>query len=238
MLSLLCILVGIAQASGGLSNVTAKVPALFVFGDSIVDPGNNNYIPTLAKANFPPYGRDFIDHKPTGRFSNGKLSTDFIAAGLGLKETLPPYLDPDLSTQELMTGVSFASAGTGYDNLTAEVASVIPMWKQAKFFRDYSVLLGERVGEEKASTIIREAIVLSCAGTNDLIENYFFSAHQEKSVHRYAISGLPVANLLQLHSGSLQCRCPKIWYLWHGTSGMPTCAENDQWAPWNGRLYQ
>lgn len=174
MLSLLCILVGIAQASGGLSNVTAKVPALFVFGDSIVDPGNNNYIPTLAKANFPPYGRDFIDHKPTGRFSNGKLSTDFIAAGLGLKETLPPYLDPDLSTQELMTGVSFASAGTGYDNLTAEVASVIPMWKQAKFFRDYSVLLGERVGEEKASTIIREAIVLSCAGTNDLIENYFF----------------------------------------------------------------
>ena len=61
-----------------IKNVTAKVPALFVFGDSIVDPGNNNYIPTLAKANFPPYGRDFIDHKPIGHFSNGKLSTYFI----------------------------------------------------------------------------------------------------------------------------------------------------------------
>lgn len=180
IVSLLCILTGIAKANGGARNVTGKVPALFVFGDSIVDPGNNNYILTLAKANFPPYGRDFTDHKPTGRFSNGKLSTDFIAAGLGLKETLPPYLDPDLNTQDLMTGVSFASAGTGYDNLTAELASVIPMWKQAEFFRDYSVLLGERVGEEKASTIIREAIVLSCAGTNDLIENYFFLPTRKK----------------------------------------------------------
>ena len=89
MLSLLCILVGIAQASGGLSNVTTKVPALLVFGDSIVDSGNNNYIPTLAKANFPPYGRDFIDHKPTGHFSNGKLSTDFI--GIFNKTVLPDY---------------------------------------------------------------------------------------------------------------------------------------------------
>ena len=65
------------------------MPGLFVFGDSIVDPGNNNYIPTLAKANFPPYGRDFIDHKPIGHFSNGKLSTDFI--GIFNKTVLQDY---------------------------------------------------------------------------------------------------------------------------------------------------
>lgn len=174
MLSLqICISAELADANGEAKKVTCKVPALFVFGDSIVDPGNNNHIPTVVKANFPPYGRDFINHKPTGRYSNGKLSTDFIVAGLGIKETLPPYLDPDLNTQDLITGVSFASAGTGYDNLTAEAASVIPMWKQVEFFRDYSVLLGERVGKEKVSTIIREAIFLSCAGTNDFIQNYF-----------------------------------------------------------------
>ena len=46
----------------------------------------------------------------------------FAVAGLGIKETLPPYLDPDLNTQDLITGVSFASAGAGYDNLTAEAA--------------------------------------------------------------------------------------------------------------------
>jgi hypothetical protein len=78
MLPLLCILVGMIKANGREKNITGKVPALFVFGDSIVDAGNNNYIPTLVKANCPPYGRDFIEHRPTGRYSNGKLSTNFI----------------------------------------------------------------------------------------------------------------------------------------------------------------
>jgi hypothetical protein len=64
---------------------TTKVEALnknvsgfYVFGDSTVDPGNNNYINTLFKSNFPPYGKDFPNNAPTGRFCNGKLSTDFI----------------------------------------------------------------------------------------------------------------------------------------------------------------
>lgn len=53
------------------------VPSLFIFGDSVVDVGNNNHIYTIVKANFPPYGRDFTTHTPTGRFCNGKLATDF-----------------------------------------------------------------------------------------------------------------------------------------------------------------
>lgn len=53
------------------------VPALCIFGDSVVDVGNNNNLSTLIKANFPPYGRDFVTHRPTGRFCNGKLATDF-----------------------------------------------------------------------------------------------------------------------------------------------------------------
>lgn len=52
------------------------VPAVITFGDSVVDVGNNNYRTTLFKANYPPYGRDFINHQPTGRFCNGKLATD------------------------------------------------------------------------------------------------------------------------------------------------------------------
>lgn len=54
------------------------VPAMFIFGDSVVDVGNNNGLSTLIKSNFPPYGRDFLNHRPTGRFSNGKLATDFV----------------------------------------------------------------------------------------------------------------------------------------------------------------
>ena len=52
------------------------VPAIMTFGDSTVDVGNNNYLPTIYKANYPPYGRDFVNHQATGRFCNGKLATD------------------------------------------------------------------------------------------------------------------------------------------------------------------
>ena len=52
------------------------VPAVMTFGDSSVDVGNNDYLHTIIKANFPPYGRDFANHVATGRFCNGKLATD------------------------------------------------------------------------------------------------------------------------------------------------------------------
>ena len=54
------------------------IPAVIVFGDSIVDAGNNNNLVTVAKSNYPPYGRDFSGGIPTGRFSNGKIPSDFI----------------------------------------------------------------------------------------------------------------------------------------------------------------
>lgn len=60
-----------------VGNGQPLVPAIIIFGDSIVDVGNNNNLTTLIKANFPPYGRDFVTHRPTGRFCNGKLATDF-----------------------------------------------------------------------------------------------------------------------------------------------------------------
>lgn len=54
------------------------IPALILFGDSIVDTGSNNNLITGLKCNFPPYGRDFEGGIPTGRFSNGKVPADFI----------------------------------------------------------------------------------------------------------------------------------------------------------------
>lgn len=71
MLSLLCLMVRIEASK-------SKASAIYVFGDSTVDPGNNNYINTAFKSDFPPYGRDLANKSPTGRFSNGKLGTDFI----------------------------------------------------------------------------------------------------------------------------------------------------------------
>lgn len=57
-------------------NVT--VPAIFGFGDSIIDAGNNNNVKTVIKCNYPPYGQDFMGGLATGRFSNGRIPTDLL----------------------------------------------------------------------------------------------------------------------------------------------------------------
>jgi len=53
-----------------------NVSANFVFGDSLVDAGNNNYIFSLSKANYIPNGIDLGG--PTGRFTNGRTIIDII----------------------------------------------------------------------------------------------------------------------------------------------------------------
>lgn len=57
-------------------------PALYCFGASVSDSGNNNFLPTLAKTNYTPYGIDFLKGTPTGRFTNGKTIVDFIGKKL------------------------------------------------------------------------------------------------------------------------------------------------------------
>ncbi|XP_057840656.1 GDSL esterase/lipase At2g42990 [Cryptomeria japonica] len=150
-----------------------KVPAMFMFGDSYGDTGNNDFIVTLVTGDFPPYGRDFKDHIATGRISNGKLMSDYFVEGLGIKELLPPYLDPKLKAQDLLTGVCFASSGSGLDNLTAHLLEVIPLWKQIEHFKEYRKRIAGLVGEEEATAIIRKAIFFITIGTNDFIFNYF-----------------------------------------------------------------
>ena len=64
-------------ASGGNSS---SLGASFIFGDSLVDAGNNNYLPTLSKANIRPNGIDFkaSDGTPTGRYTNGRTIGDIV----------------------------------------------------------------------------------------------------------------------------------------------------------------
>lgn len=54
--------------------------ASFIFGDSLVDAGNNNYLSTLSKANIPPNGIDFkaSGGNPTGRYTNGRTIGDIV----------------------------------------------------------------------------------------------------------------------------------------------------------------
>ncbi|KAJ6296636.1 hypothetical protein OIU78_022371 [Salix suchowensis] len=95
----------------------AEARVFFVFGDSLVDSGNNNYLATTARADSPPYGIDYPTHRPTGRFSNGLNIPDLISQRIGSKPVLP-YLSPELRGQRLLQGANFASAGIGILNDT------------------------------------------------------------------------------------------------------------------------
>lgn len=64
-------------ANGEETRNKALVPAMFIFGDSLIDNGNNNNLPSFAKANYFPYGIDF-NAGPTGRFSNAYTIVDAI----------------------------------------------------------------------------------------------------------------------------------------------------------------
>lgn len=73
----------ICSATAELANTSSHpkrdaVPAFFIFGDSTVDTGNQNFISSVVRSDFPPYGRDFVPPGASGRFSNGKLANDYI----------------------------------------------------------------------------------------------------------------------------------------------------------------
>ena len=145
------------------------IPAVFAFGDSTLDPGNNNGMPTLVRADHAPYGRDFPGGAATGRFSDGKLITDYIVESLGIKDLLPANHDPAVTVEEQATGVSFASGGSGLDDLTAQTALVSTFGSQIV---DFQILL-RRIGAPRANEIANKSLYVISAGTNDVTMNYF-----------------------------------------------------------------
>ncbi|PON53405.1 Lipase [Parasponia andersonii] len=151
------------------------VPALFIFGDSVVDVGNNNQIGTIIRANFPPYGRDFINHRPTGRFSNGKLATDFTAESLGFSTYPPAYLSRQAIGRNLLIGANFASAASGYFDATANLYHAIPLKRQLDNYRDYQGKVVAIVGAANASAIFSDGIYLISSGSSDFLQNYYIN---------------------------------------------------------------
>lgn len=152
------------------------VPAVIVFGDSIVDTGNNNNnLKSPARSNFPPYGRDFQGGRPTGRYSNGKVPSDLLVEELGIKNLLPPYADPNLQPEDLLTGVCFAVGGVGYDDLTSELAVVPPLSDQLDKFKEYVERLKELVGVERTNFIVANGVVFVVLSSNDIANTYYTS---------------------------------------------------------------
>ncbi|CAJ1976071.1 unnamed protein product [Sphenostylis stenocarpa] len=157
--------------------------ALFVFGDSLFDVGNNNYINTSAdnQANYSPYGETFFNY-PTGRFSDGRVLPDFIAEYAKLP-LIPPYLFP--GNQRYVDGVNFASAGAGALVETHQ-GLVIDLKTQLSYFRKVSRELKQELGNAETTALLAKAVYLINIGVNDyaisLSENSSNSHTAEKYV--------------------------------------------------------
>ncbi|WMV25846.1 hypothetical protein MTR67_019231 [Solanum verrucosum] len=155
--------------------------ALFVFGDSLVDNGNNNYLLTSARADSPPYGIDYPTHRATGRFSNGLNIPDIISEQLGMEPTLP-YLAPQLTGDRLLVGANFASAGVGILNDTGiQFFNIIRIAKQLEYFEQYQRRVSGLIGAEQTEQLVNSALILITLGGNDFVNNYYLVPFSARS---------------------------------------------------------
>ncbi|KAF1888782.1 hypothetical protein Lal_00036824 [Lupinus albus] len=149
------------------------VPALYVFGDSGFDNGNNNNLNTIAKVNTYPYGIDF-NNQSTGRFTNGKTYADLIAIKLRLPLP-PPYLGLSGSEgYQVTTGINYASGACGILN-DSRVGECLSLDKQIEYFtssvtNDLPKLFGRK---DYMRQHLSKSIYLIGIGSNDYSLNYF-----------------------------------------------------------------
>ncbi|XVE90054.1 hypothetical protein DITRI_Ditri20bG0045900 [Diplodiscus trichospermus] len=172
---------GLLLTLGNVAPQAEAARAFFVFGDSLVDNGNNNYLATTARADAYPYGIDYPTHRATGRFSNGLNIPDLISEQIGSEPTLP-YLSPQLTGQRLLVGANFASAGIGILNDTGvQFVNIIRIYQQMQYFQQYQQRVSALIGPEQTQRLVNEALVLMTLGGNDFVNNYYLVPFSARS---------------------------------------------------------
>ncbi|KAL5755473.1 hypothetical protein ACOSQ2_020219 [Xanthoceras sorbifolium] len=137
--------------------------ALFIIGDSLYDPGNNNFLNVTAskRANYPPYGETFFKY-PTGRVCDGRIIPDFTALHANLS-IWRPYLEP--GKHHFLNGANFASAGATvlpYNN-----PQVLHLDIQLGFFKNVATLWRQQLGDAEANKRLNNAVFLISIGGVD-----------------------------------------------------------------------
>ncbi|PQP97794.1 GDSL esterase/lipase 5-like [Prunus yedoensis var. nudiflora] len=174
--------------------LSSRTVALFIFGDSTVDPGNNNYINTIPEnqAHYKPYGQNGFFQHPTGRFSDGRIIVDYIADYAKLP-LIPPFLQPSV---DYTNGVNFASAGAGVLSETNQ-GLVIDLQTQLKNFEEVQKSLTEKFGEVKAKEVISEAVYFISIGSNDYMGGYLGNPKMQEQYNPEQYVGMVIGNLTQ-----------------------------------------
>ncbi|KAF8389969.1 hypothetical protein HHK36_024489 [Tetracentron sinense] len=152
---------------------SAASPVTFVFGDSLTEVGNNNFLQySLAKSNFPWYGVDYKSGQPTGRFTNGRTIGDIISSKLGIP-TPPPYLSLSANDDTILKGVNYASGGAGILNDTGlYFIQRMSFDDQIDCFEKSKITMKAKIGEDAAEKLSNAAIYFIGLGSNDYVNNY------------------------------------------------------------------
>lgn len=155
---------------------TYKIKGMFVFGSSLVDNGNNNFLKvSMAKADFSPYGIDF-PLGPSGRFTNGKNVIDLLGDQLKLGYYIPPFTNPSTKGSKVVHGVNYASGGSGILDDTGSLAGkVISLSQQIRNFEEVTLPdLEAQLGCGSRESLPNYLFVVGSGG-NDYSFNYFLS---------------------------------------------------------------
>ncbi|KAJ0940272.1 putative triacylglycerol lipase [Helianthus annuus] len=147
----------------------------FAFGDSIVDAGNNNYLPSLSKADYSPYGIDFTPSggKPTGRYTNGFTIVDLVAQALGAKTLASPSLAANAASHATLGGINYASGASGILEGTGSLfVGRLPLRTQIDNFEVSRAEMVKMMGENGTQDHLKNAIFSITIGSNDII-TYF-----------------------------------------------------------------
>nr|XP_023893388.1 GDSL esterase/lipase 1-like [Quercus suber]POE59786.1 gdsl esterase/lipase 1 [Quercus suber] len=137
---------------------------LFIFGDSLFDPGNNQYLNGSSVEGGSiswPYGETYFNHS-SGRLSDGRLVPDIIAQ-FAMLPILPPYLQP--IAHRFTYGANFASAGAGV--LVQTHPGTINLPAQLSYFKAVVKSLRQKLGDVKAKKVVKKAVYLFSIGGND-----------------------------------------------------------------------
>ncbi|KAF3566770.1 hypothetical protein DY000_02013207 [Brassica cretica] len=185
---------------------------LFVFGDSYADTGNTK---TTDKGAWEfPYGITYPG-KPSGRFSDGHISTDFLAQLLRIKLPVTYAKKDDVDKTRLRYGMSFAYGGTGvfdtyanYPNMAAQIN-----------------LFEQLLGNVYSPSDLSSSVALVSVAGNDYL--YFLSTRSPAAILSFitqVVNQIEV-NLRRIHSlGIKKIAVPSLQplgYIPHFAKGSP-----------------
>ncbi|KAI3719113.1 hypothetical protein L6452_20004 [Arctium lappa] len=243
--------VAIIQFGIFLVDSVPKVPCYFIFGDSLVDSGNNNELITKAKANYPPYGIDF-PQGVTGRFTNGRTIADMIGELLDFDEYFPAFLVA--TDSQISKGVNYGSGAAGIrDETGSHLGGRISFDRQ---LRNHNRTLSRLFHLQHNTTFTNEhlskCIYIVNIGSNDYINNYlmpnFYATSHMYTTYKYAtilvrkyaqqlktLYDLGGRKIVVFGLGLIGCTPAEISIF--GTNGSP-CVEsiNDAVRPFNDKL--